>query len=642
MTTPDIARREALGPAERIINTLLTYADHMIHSRAGLVVPDHRAVTGVRWVPVTHKLEEGQKVVYELSATGKGKARKNVRTRRGVLAENGVDVTENGVKIGYYLKPRTHAPGANPFPEVATWMYRQVAEIYKLDNEFVARWASWSFPKEHKDLKVILTAFLLVQSRKGDAIKENGETIFRDEDYRAVGEAMCLIRQDKDLDAKLLLRVGKVLRVPGIVAINRELGFTQSRHPALGRWPVAVRRWLAFRENNPRMLQGLVRTGMKETVKQLSREVQYKPTTVSFYETLRWKQKQAPQGHRTLALDMKVKQAETWEGLSEEAICERIMSSKPGWKRITGLIPASVGLTRAIMMASMEAGSISNADLLILTPTLEDLDLLKVPEVKARWDKANESATNQRTTNIARRVKDVAIVEQLEATASKAVTKAAEEVAKGLVLYVLVDISGSMTEAIETAIRYLSRFIGGWPLAKLHVAVFNTTGRLLTIRHPSKTGVEQAFKGIGAGGGTDYGSGIRAVQHLKPSADEDALILFVGDNDPDRPGSEFAQAVTASGLNPVAIALLEVGFRRGDVIDRTCLKLNLPVLRVNEQMFETEDPYSIVRTLRHLVASTPVGAGRPFANVAPRVTLIDEILKTELLQKPLWAQSVPA
>src|ERR1700751_1772347 len=138
------ATAEKLGPAEKILQTLLNHTDHMVHNRPGLVTGDARHTVGVRWVPVTHKEENGQKVVYELTKIGK----KTNKVRKGVLrADNKVE--ENGKVVGEY-----RAPGL--FPEVAAWMYGQVAAVWKMDNEFAARWASYAFGQEHRDLKVVL------------------------------------------------------------------------------------------------------------------------------------------------------------------------------------------------------------------------------------------------------------------------------------------------------------------------------------------------------------------------------------------------------------------------------------------------------------------------------------------------------
>ena len=120
--------QETLGPAERIINTLLAYSDHMVHNRPGMVVKDARAVTGVRWSPVTHKVEDGKKVVYSLSKVG----RKTVKTRVGVMDDKFV-ISNNGRKVGEYRKPGIS-------PEVAAWMYKQATDVYQMDNEFAAKW----------------------------------------------------------------------------------------------------------------------------------------------------------------------------------------------------------------------------------------------------------------------------------------------------------------------------------------------------------------------------------------------------------------------------------------------------------------------------------------------------------------------
>lgn len=62
---------EKLGPAEKILQTLLNPTDHMVHNRPGMVTPDARHTGSVRWVPVTHKEENGQKIVYALTRVGK-------------------------------------------------------------------------------------------------------------------------------------------------------------------------------------------------------------------------------------------------------------------------------------------------------------------------------------------------------------------------------------------------------------------------------------------------------------------------------------------------------------------------------------------------------------------------------------------
>lgn len=615
-------RLEALGPAERVLSALLGYTDHLVHNRPGMIVANNSSPIGVTWSPVTHLTEGSEKVIYRLQKVNK----KTQRTRVGALGADG-RIREGGKLVGEY-RP------AGLFPEVAIAMWRQVASVWQLDNEFAARWASWAFAQEHRDLKVVLAAFMLVQSRSGEPVRDgDGTILFHDEDYRDVGEAMMLIRRKdgRDLNPKLLLRVGDLLKLPAIAAVNRELGFGKSaRNPALGRWPKAVEKWLRHREDNPPMLEGLVKAGFRTTVMALAQAVGYRPETERFFTILRWKQKQAPDGRRQMAIGAAVAAAESWEGLTEEQICERIVQTKPNYKRIVGLLPAGIGLTPAIAAAAIEAGSLSSQDLVILTPTLEDLGLLQVKGIKERWQSAVSSAENQRAANIASRVKLKDTQDQLKGAADNAMRKATEEVTRGMRLYFMVDISGSMNNAIEAAKTYITKLLGGFPLDRVHVSVFNTAGREITIKHPSSAGVEASFRGITAGGGTDYGAGVLALQNRKPAADEDVLFVFVGDEQ----AGAFDMAVARSGLRPLAFGFIRVDWDgRSSAVRDTATRLGIPCFLIDEAIFA--DPYAVTRTLRNLIAATPVGQSG--ASTQARAALVPTILATELLRKPVWA-----
>ena len=620
--------RENLGPAEQIINTVLAYTDHLVHNRPGMIVPDRRANIGVRWLPVTHKVEDGKKIVYELNKVG----RKTARIRRGELRENG-EIYNVNQKVGDY-RP------AGLFPEVAAWMYRQVAEVWKLDNEFAARWASYAFPREHRDIKVVLAAFMLVQTRKGAPVTENGELLFYDADFRDVGEAMALLRRadKKDLNPKLLLRVCDLLNLPQVAEINRELGFGHSaRKPFTGRWSKTVRKWLQYREENIPLLEGLVKAGYRKTVMELARRSGYKPTSPKFFQLLRWKQAQAKDGRRSIAIGDAISEAESWDSLTEEQICQKIINDKPNFKRIVSFIPNKVGLTRAIFAASIEAGCLSDKDLIIQTPTMEELGLLNVQEVRERWESAIKKAEDMRAANIASRVRNKETKEKLQDASDNALKEAVKEVSKDMRIYIMVDISGSMNNAIETAKDYISKFLQAFPLDRMHVCVFNTAGREITIRHASAKGVANAFSGISAGGGTDYSAGVRCLQKYKPQPEEDVLFIFVGDEG----AADFPQAVRQSGLNPLAFGLIKVVDPRwGEhrfAVQNTANTLQIPCMKIDEGTFS--DPYAIPRTIQNLIASTPIGQRVGAAKVSQRISLIDEILKTDILQKPVWTSA---
>lgn len=613
----DPRRVESLGPAERLIQTLLTHGDHLVHNRPGVVTADPTSPTGARWIPAT--VRDG--VVFALDRRG----RQSVERRLGALDASGRVLDGDRVVAEY------RTPGLNR--EAADWMYRQIAAVWSLDNELAARWASWAFAQEHRDLKVALAAFMLVQSRAGEPVREDGEVLFEDEDFRAVGEAMCLRRAaGSDLSPRLLLRVGDLLRLPEVAKVNRELGFGRSARAApTGRYDKAVTKWLRHREHNPRMLEGLVKAGYRRTVMKLARRVGYKPLTPAFFETLRWKQKQAEDGRRSIAIGVELAAADTFAGLTEAEICERVVVERPSFKRIVGRLPAEIGLTRAIMAAAVEAGCVSDAELVILTPTLEDLGLLHAGPIAERWLEATDRAENQRAAHIAERVRSKATAERLEAAADQALAKAVQAEQRGLRVYVAVDKSGSMTGAIESAKRYLAQFLQGLSLDALHVCVFDTTAREVTIRHPSKRGVEHAFAGFTAGGGTRHAASFSDVfvEH-PPADDEDSIVIFVGDQ---QEHGVFVQAVERSGVRPVAFGFIEVtGGWGGDerAVEKTAAELGIPCFRIEETTFD--DAYAVARTLRHLIASTPVGASSRH-----RVSMVETVLATPLLTKPIWA-----
>lgn len=623
MTQETQQRTEQLLQAEPMLRILTTWADHVVHNRPGFVKPDGRATIGVRWEQALWKEENGQKVCYL----------RKPRTRLGVIGPD-LSVSENGRVVGRYQPPGV-------FPEAAAYLYNLVAQVWQQDNELAARLASWAFANSiHRDLKCVLAAFMLVQSRFGEPVVENGKTQFFDADFREVGEAMLLAGgKDNGFNPRMILTVLDILKLPQIAKINHDLGFGRStRTPARGRYNQAVQTWLRTRERNPRLLQGLVRAGFRGTVKVLACTSKYKPEDARFYDVLRWKQKQASDGRRTLAIGKEVRRAEDWNGKTEAEICGRITSQKMSFKQVVGLLPAEIGLTRAIMMAVIEAGKMSDQDMLIYAPTIEELGLHTIQAVKDRLDKAVQNAQDQRAANIATRVKSKALKEKLEAAADIATEKALEKASRNLRLYWIVDKSGSMSPALDAAKACLTKCLGGFPLDRTHIAVFNNFGKELTLQGQTRAAVENAFRGHTAGGGTIYAEGVRALAHHLPKEDEDAVFLFVGDED-DYNTARLVHVTQQSGIKPVAFGLLRlVGTSGGvgSVVRDAARLLGIPCFQIEERMFD--DPYAVTRTLANIIASTPVGKIHQGNLSAPRKSLVDQILETPLLQKPLYAR----
>jgi hypothetical protein len=429
-----------------------------------------------------------------------------------------------GVDVGGVWRPaprgtpptRRIAPGLHVPAAVA--LYSRLLDIRQLNQELAARFASYAMIEtEWRDLKVACAALMLVQPRSGQPFRDEGGSVeFYDDDYRGIGEAMILFYEKKSrrmMTPRGVLRVAQLLETPAIARLNRRAGFASpgGRKPPVGRWPQAAQRWLRTREINTPLLEGLVKAGYKETIKSLARKCGYRPAGPAFFEILGWKQKQSPAGHRRVGLDgLNVQRRERFDGLSEAEICEWIELEKLGYKDVVGRLPKEVGLTPAIMAACIP--SLSDRELRILTPTLESLGLFADDGIRARWEKAVRSATDQRALNVAKNVRTQEIRESLEAAADHAARRAVEEATRDQDVRVmfLIDKSGSMEGAIEQSKEALSRILAGFPLDKVHIATFDTMGTVLRPKAASRAAVQHMLSGIAAGGGTQHSAAVLA------------------------------------------------------------------------------------------------------------------------------------
>ncbi len=568
-----------MGPAERMLDLILNSSAHLWHNRPGLDV-------GGIWHP----------------ARGNPGARAGVRLRPGL------------------------------FVPAAVNLYSRLLDIYRLNATLMAHFASYALKEtDWRDLKVACCALMLVQQRSGQPLHDDdGSVAFYDDDYRMIGEAMLLHYAQKStrmMAPKSVLRVAELLETPEIAALNREAHFGDpaAKKPPLGRWKRAATKWLLVREKNRPMLEGLVGAGYKETIKKIARKAGYKPESADFFALLGWKQKQAEGGHRTLGLDgLELVKRERFDGLSEEEICEAIESQRLSHKDVVGRLPKDVGLTPAIMVALLP--SLSDRDLRMLTPTLEDLGLMTEPAIRERWEAAIRTSTDQRALNIAKNVASKEIREKLEEAADHAAKNAVAEVTSDIDLRVmfLIDKSGSMQGAIEQSKEALSRILAGFPANKLHIASFDTMGTVLVPKAPSRAAVQHMLGSITAGGGTIHAAALRAFQRVGVTIPSSAklVVIVVGDEAGER-GDELANAFRSSGYDVSAMALIvNVAVTRGQTVRNCADALRIPFSEVRIDQFE--DPYQVPRVLKALLDAPRVSGTR-------QAGLVERVMGTPLL-----------
>ena len=569
-----------MGPAERLLDVVLGSSAHLWHNRPGL---DVRGV----WQPAkgTAKPDRGKAV----------------------------------------------APGL--FVPAAVSLYSRLLEIHTLNADLMAHLASYALVEtDWRDLKVACAALMLVQARAGVPVHDDdGSVAFYDDDYRRIGEAMVLWYQRKSarmLTPKAVLRVAELLETPEIAALNRAAGFGDpaSKRAPLGRWQKAATKWLALRETNQAMLAGLVKAGYKQTIKNLARKIGYKPQSPEFFGILGWKQSQADDGRRAIGLDNKtIVKSERFDGLAEAEICETIVTQRLRYKDAVGRLPADIGLTPAIMVALLP--TLSDRDLRQLTPTLEELGLLSVPEIRARWEKAIESATDQRGLNIAKNVRDKDLKEKLADSADNAARKAvaAATAEAELCVMFLVDKSGSMQGAIESSKDALGKILAGFPADKLHVAVFDTMGQVCKPKAASRLAVQHMLAPFRAEVGTVHGAAVQALHRdgVRVPAGAKLIVIVVGD-EAGESGAQLAQTFRAHGYDVAAIALILAGTRGGTSVSGCARELGVPYSEVKVEQFD--DPYHVTRVLRALLEAPVTAAG------VPTPGLVEKVMSTKLLE----------
>jgi hypothetical protein len=373
-----------------------------------------------------------------------------------------------------------------------------------------------------------------------------------------------------------------------------------------------------------------VKAGFKETLKNLSRKAGFKPEDAAFFAVLGWKQKQASGGHRTIGLtDLKLQKSERFDGLSEAEICEAIEAQRLTYKEVVGRLPKEVGLTPAVMVALLP--TLSDKDLRIMTPTLEELGLMAEPEIRTRWEQAISTATDQRALNIAKNVRSKELREKLEEAADVAARDAVKKATAELDVRVmfLVDKSGSMEGAIEKSKDALSKILAGFPLEKLHVATFDTIGTVLKPKAASRAAVMHMLGSVKAGGGTTHAAGVRALFNdgVRVPAQARLVVIVVGD-EAGEAGDQFARVFNECGYAVAAMALLVSvagNAARGQSVRGCAGSLRVPFSEVDVAHFD--DPYQVPRVLKALL-DAPVAA----AGAAVQHGWVERVMKTPLLE----------
>jgi len=195
-----------------------------------------------------------------------------------------------------------------------------------------------------------------------------------------------------------------------------------------------------------------------------------------------------------------------------------------------GAVPA---VTPAVLVAFIDV--MTPAEVVNHLGALKERGALDVPEVKKLIDvqlKAAESDSRISAFKAKAAIAAVDLDEDTEealARITDAQVKRKGRITRSTAL--LVDKSGSMTEAIEVGKRIAS-MISGVAEAPLHVFAFDTAAIPVTAKGPNLSDWEKAFALIRADGGTACGAPIDVLRKAGTVVDQIVMVTDEGDNTP--------------------------------------------------------------------------------------------------------------
>ena len=371
------------------------------------------------------------------------------------------------------------------------------------------------------------------------------------------------------------------------------------------------------------MLQGLVKAGYKETIKNIARKAGYKPESAGVLRGARLEAeagvRRTPRGRPVGAL--KLQKRERFDGVSEAEICEAIVEQKLSYKDVVGRLPKDVGLTPAIMVALLP--SLSDRDLRMLTPTLEELGLMAEPEIRARWEKAIAEATDQRALNIAKNVRSKELKEKLEEASRQrgarrpSPRRPPSSRRRCDVPHRQVRLDGGRDRQVEGGAVADPR---GLPRrASCTSQRFDTMGTVLKPKAPSRAAVQHMLAGHQGGGrhGARVGACARSTRAGVRVARGSKLVVIVVGDEAGEDGAQLARAFGECGYQAAAMAVLvNVAGARGRTVQDCARSLVVPFSEVNIDQFD--DPYQVPRVLRALLEAPKLGGAAAGAGARSR------------------------
>lgn len=476
------------------------------------------------------------------------------------------------------------------------------------DPVFLAHFASYAIKKlDSKDLKVVSvfanslsdadgTPFIVSKGPEGIVYS----TKYKKPNLRIVSQAAL-----QDFDPKLVSRVIELANIKQSLGERYREGthFTRTLK-------TAVRKWIRFREQNPKAIEGIKKAGFSKMVKGLYRALHLSPSTEAA-EILRWKQKDGR--------EMTIKAALSFEGLNDLEIAEKIRADKIKPMSALGALPEKISPVIAVAILEQASGN----QAVILRALFDRQGLLKEKEVMDLFNEKLKTAGTalDRVDRI-----NTEIDREVEKTLKKAkAEKRKEQVGDVGKIFMHIDISGSMQRAVEFAKErgaVIAECVAN-PEENFFWGLFNRFGTILERPESfEKDGFMAKLYGVKAGGSTECLANYLSAR--KAGCDIDVYVTDQGHNG--KPVEQHVQECDRQGLGrPKAVVIVDFsGSGLNGHLAHEFLKLGIPVSILKP---ETLTESALVT---QAVQSALKGA----------IAVIDEIMATKLIRLPSWWDAV--
>jgi hypothetical protein len=485
-----------------------------------------------------------------------------------------------------------------PQEEKITQALNDFSVLAEKDPLFLAHFTSFSCKKlDSKDLKVIATFVNSLSDADGTPFSLGSE--FKKPNWRIVSQAAFC-----ELDPKLALRVLKLANT------KRSVGSKPSATHFSRHLKTAATKYLRYRESNPKILEGIKKAGLGNTLKSIYRIARIAPSPEAC-QILRWKQKA---GFPGAGVEIK-KSAFDFTGLTELQIAEKIRQDKLKPQAVLGALPDKI--SPVIAAAVLEQCSGDQA--VVLTSLFEEQGLLKDKEVKALYEKKIRTAKQalDRVERIKQEMDEEtkAVMKQAKADVRK------EQVGDIGKIYIHLDISGSMQVALQTAKKrgaIIAECVRD-PEINFHWGAFNNRG--FALPRPVKfteDGFHSALYGLIAGGGTDCFALFPEARRLGCTTD-----FYITDGQHTQGDASARLKMLQDQGMPKQVVIIKCG-QYIPTLENAFRALQIPVAVIDE---------------KQLTESALVTQAIRQASLGSQ-TVIEDVLAQPLLSLPKWWYSI--